>query len=191
MLLQWYLLIVLQNKITRWWMTLRREGHMRRQLLSGRKTIGSSPIYKKHIERRRNCLISKESFLSAIIFTTKHREKLTKLRFIKKWIEFQKHVAFIRMIQFLKDCLGIKNMISKAISCGGYNVAIIKRWALRILPSFSSHSQIHMLTTEAANYKIPKPKATEEINHCINQLKDCFSNVKMWLSMSFWPSNLR
>lgn len=30
---------------------------------------------------------------------------------------------------------------------------------------------IHMLTTEAANYKIPKPKATEEINHCINQLK--------------------
>ena len=41
-----------------------------------------------------------------------------------------------------------------------------------------------MLTTEAANYKVPKPKATEEINHCINQLKDCFSNVKMWLSMS-------
>ncbi|CBY13949.1 unnamed protein product [Oikopleura dioica] len=28
-----------------------------------------------------------------------------------------------------------------------------------------------MLTTEAANYKVPKPKATEEINHCINQLK--------------------
>jgi len=34
-----------------------------------------------------------------------------------------------------------------------------------------------MLTTEAANYKVPKPKATEEINHCINQLKDCFSNL--------------
>ena len=36
---------------------------------------------------------------------------------------------------------------------------------------YRSQLQIYMLTTEAANYKDSKPKATEEITHCIHQLK--------------------
>lgn len=68
------------------------------------------------------------------------------------------------MMQCSKDWLGIRNSTKKL------REYLIKAINYGPIP-YRSQLQIYMLTTEAANYKDSKPKATEEITHCIHQLK--------------------